>query len=93
MMASNLRKSAIMRIPRCASGFNSMSHAAHAAAALAHTAARCAAGKFLGLVAGMGRRHAERLRQMLLAAEGQTGFSSPRIKSSKSLPQSLQVYS
>jgi hypothetical protein len=28
-----------------------------------------------------------------LPHDGQTGFSSPRIKSSKSLPQSLQVYS
>jgi hypothetical protein len=29
----------------------------------------------------------------LFPQAGQTGFSSPRIKSSKSLPQSLQVYS
>ena len=46
----------------------SMFQSAHATATLAHAAAAGTAGKFPGLSGGMGRRHAERLRQMRLAA-------------------------
>jgi len=68
-----------------------MFHAAHPAAALAHAAAALAARKFLGHAGGAGTLND--FVKCGLPQEGHIGLSSPRIKSSKSLPQSLQVYS
>ena len=71
----------------------SVSHRAHSPATLPHAAAGRAAGK---LVCRAGRMHAGTLNDFVkcfLPHAGQTGFSSPRISNSKSLPQSLQVYS
>ena len=78
---------------RAGVGLQLVFQAAHAAATLAHAATARTAGKLFHLAGRMGAGTLNDFVRCVLPQEGQTGFSSPRINSSKSLPQSVHEYS